>query len=401
MVSCLSKTRTDEFDVNSGMSNIIGGNNTCANDKLIPETSKLLFTQKQQNNIDEITPTVHTDKVCVSIIDIVGSTSIVSTIGRSKDIRKFYEIYLNKFTSILRNYRAMIIKTVGDGIISYFPDTVDTSNIQAFDNVLRCCFAQIDEHSSINSLLMEQRLPTIRYRVSVDFGKVERARIEGFGNEDLFGSTVNVCSKMNSFAPPNGIVLGNDLYRIIKSLKLDDTCVFDEIGSYYCGAGKFSYPLYSLSRMNTRNVIHSNPLACSLDDIKKYLVKGTKLSRIPKILLIDDEVDDLFVLEQFLKHGGFDVKSFSSPRDALTHYQKGNSSSYDLVISDIRMPEINGFQLYYKLKAINNNVKVLFATCLEIAEEILTLIPELPPEQVVQKPVEKEKFIEIVKKNVC
>jgi two-component system, OmpR family, response regulator ChvI len=65
------------------------------------------------------------------------------------------------------------------------------------------------------------------------------------------------------------------------------------------------------------------------------------------------------------------------------------------------MPEINGFQLYYKLKAINNNVKVLFATCLEIAEEILTLIPELPPEQVVQKPVEKEKFIEIVKKNVC
>ena len=169
MVSCLSKTRTDEFDVNSGMSNIIGGNNTCANDKLIPETSKLLFTQKQQNNIDEITPTVHTDKVCVSIIDIVGSTSIVSTIGRSKDIRKFYEIYLNKFTSILRNYRAKIIKTVGDGIISYFPDTVDTSNIQAFENVLRCCFAQIDEHSSINSLLMEQRLPTIRYRVSVDF----------------------------------------------------------------------------------------------------------------------------------------------------------------------------------------------------------------------------------------
>jgi response regulator RpfG family c-di-GMP phosphodiesterase len=64
------------------------------------------------------------------------------------------------------------------------------------------------------------------------------------------------------------------------------------------------------------------------------------------------------------------------------------------------MPEINGFQVYYKLKAIDDNVKVIFATCLEIAEEILTLIPEFQPEQLVQKPVEKEKFIKIVKENI-
>lgn len=389
------------FDDNKPLSNKLGGNSSVTNNNLIPENFKLLSVQSNQNDIDQIPLSGDSEKVCVSIIDIIGSTNIVSTIGRSKDIRKFYEIFINKISNILKNYRAKIIKTVGDGIISYFPDTAHISNILAFQNVLECCFAQIDDSSSINSMLMEQHLPTIRYRVSVDFGKVEKTKFEGFEVEDLFGSTINVCSKMNSLAPPNGIVVGNDLYRIIKSFRLlDDVYKFDEIGSYHCGAGKFSYPLYSLSRVNPRNVRSLNPLACTLDEIKKYLGNGTKSSRIPRILLIDDEIDDLFVLEEFLMHEGFEIKSFSSPREALRHYENADPSSYDLVISDIRMPEINGFQLYYKLKTINYNAKVIFATCLEIAEEILTLIPELKPEQLIQKPVEKEEFIKIVKKNI-
>jgi DNA-binding NtrC family response regulator len=97
---------------------------------------------------------------------------------------------------------------------------------------------------------------------------------------------------------------------------------------------------------------------------------------------------------------GVDHKSFSISREALTHYVQTDPSSYDLVISDIRMPEINGFQLYHKLKSINKDVKVLFATCLEIAEEILTLMPQLTKEQLIQKPIEREKFIEIVKKAI-
>jgi len=114
--------------------------------------------------------------------------------------------------------------------------------------------------------------------------------------------------------------------------------------SYYCGSGKFSYPLYSLSMK--QRITPVNPLNSSLGEIKMHAVKGIKSSRIPKILLIDDELDDLFVLEKLLIHGGFEVKSFSSPREALRHYANGDPSSYDLVISDIRMPEINGFQLY-------------------------------------------------------
>jgi len=400
MDTCIRKTGIGNLSYRSNHLHDLGGNNTTNYGKPGSEPLNSLASQREQENTGRIPFTDYSERVCVSVIDIIGSTGIVSTIGRSKDIRTFYGIFLNKISNILKKYRANIIKTVGDGIISYFPDTIDITNMRVFENVLECCFAQIDDRFAINSMLMEQRLPTITYRVSVDFGKVEITRFNGSDSEDLFGSTINLCSKMNVYAQPNSIVAGNDLYRVKRSFKeLDDGYAFHEMDSYYCGAGKYSYPLYSLSRMKQTNIAPINPLNSTLHEIKKYVINGTR-PRIPKILLIDDELDDLFVLEQFLINAGFEVKSFSSPREALRHYANGDPLSYDLVISDIRMPEINGFQLYHKLKSINGNVKIIFATCLEIIEEISTLLPEFKQEQLIQKPVEKEKFIEFVKKNM-
>jgi CheY-like chemotaxis protein len=387
------------FYNNKTLAHAIGSNKTI-NEGANSGRSSLLASQYEQTDSDKVSFADYSEKVCVSVIDIVGSTSLVSTIGSSKDIRKFYEIYLNKIAIILKKYGASIVKTVGDGIISYFPKTTDITNIQAFEDVLKCCTAQIEERFAINEMLLEQRLPTIRYRVSADFGELERTRFVGFNCDDFVGSTVNNCSRMNLFAQPNGIVVGNDLYQIFRSFKeLNDNYLFKEINSYHYGEAKFSYPIYSLSRIKqtiTAPVENLN----SFHDIGKFVINTMKSSQVPKILLIDDEVDDLFVLEKFLIHAGFEVKSFSSPREALRHYTNGDPFSYDLVISDIRMPEINGFQLYHKLRLINDNLKIIFATCLEIVDEILTMIPELGQEQLIQKPVEKEKFIEIVRKNI-
>ena len=355
----------------------------------------------EQNNVNQVPLNNSSENFCVSLIDIIDSTRIVSTINSSRNIRDFYGTFLNSVANILKKYHAKIIKTVGDGIISYFPETMDTSNISAFENVVKCSFAQIEERSSINTILLEHNLPTISYRVSIDYGKVERTQIKGFDKEDLFGSTVNFCSKINLYAPPNSIIMGNDLYQIMKSINVTNSPYkLDEMKSYYCGAGKFSYPLYLLSRVNQSNIGHINHLNRSLDGIRKYVFNGIKSSRLPKILLVDDEKDDLIVLEKFLKLGGFEVNSFSNPRQALMHYATSDPYSYDLIITDIRMPEINGFQLYYKLKSIKHDVKILFATCLNIAEELLTLLPEVDPQQVILKPIDKEKFIEIVKKQI-
>ena len=111
------------------------------------------------------------------------------------------------------------------------------------------------------------------------------------------------------------------------------------------------------------------------------------VSQARNILLVDDEHDDLFVFEKILTLEGFVVKSFSNSRQALKHFAEA-SDEYDLIISDIRMPEINGLELYLKLKGIKSDVKILFASCIELAEEILSVIPGVEHEQLIKKPIE-------------
>lgn len=54
----------------------------------------------------------------------------------------------------------------------------------------------------------EELLPHIKYRISIDFGKVEMALLALLEQCDLFGPTVNLCAKINSLAEPNGIAIG-------------------------------------------------------------------------------------------------------------------------------------------------------------------------------------------------
>ena len=60
-------------------------------------------------------------------------------------------------------------------------------------------------------------MPNLSYRISADYGRVEVARSQSSPDtDDLFGSTMNVCAKINSMASVNGMVIGSDLYYITK-----------------------------------------------------------------------------------------------------------------------------------------------------------------------------------------
>ena len=356
----------------------------------------------ETDNEIEVSFTNNSENYCVTVVDIVGSTSIVSAISSSEKTRKFYSIFINAMANILRKYDARVIKTVGDGIISFFPKTKDTTNTGAFKDVLECCFSQIAESPNINKMLQEEKLPSIDYRISADYGRVEIAKSGNLDIDDLFGSTVNFCSKINLRASRNGIVIGSDLYRIIRSItQLEKSCRFEELDGYYSGVGRYSYPIYSLSK-RSQPVNVRNSLTQQEDDLvkKNAVERHRKPSKTPNILLIDDEHDDLFVLEKFLTREGFGVKSFSNSREALEHFSRTNPSFYDLIISDIRMPEINGLELYLSLKAIKNDVKILFASAIELAEEILSVMPGVRREQLIKKPVEQKVFIDLVKKTI-
>ena len=95
---------------------------------------------------------------------------------------------------------------------------------------------------------------------------------------------------------------------------------------------------------------------------------------------------------------GYNVDAFTDSQEALMHFaQTNNSYYYNLVITDIRMPGLNGLQLYYRLRAINPNIKVLFVSALDAAEELISILPAVRVGDIIQKPLDKEQFLYKVK----
>ena len=104
-----------------------------------------------------------------------------------------------------------------------------------------------------------------------------------------------------------------------------------------------------------------------------------------RIAIVDDEPDITAVLKLGLEQNGFSVETFNDPRLALSNFKP---DYYDLVIIDIRMPFINGFDLYRELKKRDGNVRVCFLTAFEIYyEEFRKLFPNIDVKAFVRKPV--------------
>ena len=85
-----------------------------------------------------------------------------------------------------------------------------------------------------------------------------------------------------------------------------------------------------------------------------------------RILVIDDEPDLTQVSTLALEYHGFKVDSFNDPQEALGKFEPG---FYDLVILDIKMSKMDGFELYHEIKKKDNNAKVCFLTASELYYE--------------------------------
>jgi hypothetical protein len=77
----------------------------------------------------------------------------------------------------------------------------------------------LDTRYSLNDELSKQHLPPFNFRISIDYGVVDLALVGDYSQIDLFGSTLNLCSKINSsyLSIPNEIIIGDNFYRILKS----------------------------------------------------------------------------------------------------------------------------------------------------------------------------------------
>ena len=180
---------------------------------------------------------------CVGIVDIVSSTKITAGLGKS-NMGRYYSIFLNSMALIVKECGGAVVKNIGDSLLYYFPKTSDTFDRSSFTDSLECGMKMIDAHRIVNIKMREEGLPNVNYRISSDHGMIMMATSINSLGEDIFGPTVNVCAKINSLAIPDTMVIGGDLYQIVKSF---DRYRFDSISEYHNGL-KLHYPVFSIKR---------------------------------------------------------------------------------------------------------------------------------------------------------
>jgi DNA-binding response OmpR family regulator len=110
--------------------------------------------------------------------------------------------------------------------------------------------------------------------------------------------------------------------------------------------------------------------------------KSTHTAIKDRIMLVDDEPDINAALSVVLKRGGYDVDTFESPLIALEKLKPG---FYDLIMLDVKMPQMDGFELYREIKKVDKKAKICFLTASELYYESIRK-EKFPP-------VEKELFI--------
>ena len=114
-----------------------------------------------------------------------------------------------------------------------------------------------------------------------------------------------------------------------------------------------------------------------------------------RILIVDDEPDIAQVLKMGLEDNGFAVDTYIDPLDAISNFEVG---AYDLLLIDIKMPKMNGFELYNKLHQIDEKAKICFITAYELYyDEFMRVFPKINVDCFVRKPVSINNLARVIK----
>ena len=114
-----------------------------------------------------------------------------------------------------------------------------------------------------------------------------------------------------------------------------------------------------------------------------------------KILLVDDERDITIAFRVSLESNGFIVDTFNDPEEALSNFK---AELYDLLLIDIKMPKMNGFELYQEIAKVDNRAKVCFITAFEVYYKSLReLFPSTNVDCFIKKPITTDELVQRIR----
>lgn len=129
---------------------------------------------------------------------------------------------------------------------------------------------------------------------------------------------------------------------------------------------------------------------------------GTKISASTKktILVVDDDFDIAKVVKLWLQKKGFVAYEFTDPMLALKYFSN-NEKNIDLILCDIRMPQMNGYDFVTKIKAIQPKIKVILMSAFEIRQEELSkVLPSIKIDGLVSKTISMKHLVESIKTHI-
>lgn len=119
-----------------------------------------------------------------------------------------------------------------------------------------------------------------------------------------------------------------------------------------------------------------------------------------KVMIVDDDEDVVASTRAMLRQHGYSVEGFTDSADALEEFTN-NSNKYALVISDIRMPQIGGFELARSVREVRPDIAITLITSFDMSKsEFSVLFPSTPVADLVKKPISSAQLLSIVRKHV-
>ena len=357
-------------------------------------------------------------KCCVCFIEFESSINNTAIADDPPNIREYYSTVINLISQIINRYNGKVAKNLGDRVLCYFLNFSDLNNEKAVEEVIQCGLEILEKRENLNKeLLKNTNLSQVEnYKISLDYGVVDLALAGDNYQLDIFGSTVNICSKINSssLVRKNRIIIGNNFYRILKAFP-------NIINKYnFINNGEFKvtenvgYPTYTIERSNTlsQNDYSNNKQSIMVKNQPSIFEDGIgnknknknkegfffhKKKKNKRIIIVDDDEDVIFTYRSFLKDYDYHIACFTDPNLTLNYVEELSNFDDLLVILDIRMKYLNGFQLHQRIKSIDPTIKILFVTALDILDELLSIVPGISKGQIMRKPVDKKIFTNTVR----